>query len=54
MGYLLAQEWAVLLLPLALAAVQKFMVTELQWLTLYYLFFSDKCQFDFVTTVLLL
>ena len=28
------QEWAVLLLPLALAAVRKFMVTELQWLTL--------------------
>ena len=33
-GYLLAQEWAVLLLSLALAAVRKFMVTKLQWLTL--------------------
>ena len=33
-GYLLVQEWAVLLLSLALAAVRKFMVTELQWLTL--------------------
>ena len=33
-GYLLAQEWAILLLSLALAAVRKFMVTELQWLTL--------------------
>ena len=33
-GYLLVQEWTVLLLSLALAAVQKFMVTELQWLTL--------------------
>ena len=33
-GYLLVQEWGVLLLSLALAAVQKFMVTELQWLTL--------------------
>ena len=29
-GYLLAQEWAVLLLSLALAAVRKFMVTKLQ------------------------
>ena len=34
MGYLLAQEWAALMLSLALAAVRKFMVTELQWLTL--------------------
>ena len=34
-GYLLAQEWAALMLSLALAAVRKFMVTELQWLTLY-------------------
>ena len=34
MGYLLAQEWATLMLSLALAAVRKFMVTELQWLTL--------------------
>ena len=33
-GYLLAQEWAALMLSLALAAVRKFMVTELQWLTL--------------------
>ena len=29
------QEWVVLLLSLALAAVRKLMVTELQWLTLY-------------------
>ena len=35
MGYLLAQEWAALMLSLALAAVRKFMVTELQWLTLH-------------------
>ena len=35
-GYLLAQEWAALMLSLALAAVRKFMVTELQWLTLPY------------------
>ena len=34
LGYLLVQEWTVLLLSLALAAVRKFMVTELQWLTL--------------------
>ena len=34
LGYLLVQEWAVLLLSLALAAVRKFMVTKLQWLTL--------------------
>ena len=34
-GYLLAQEWVVLMLSLALAAVRKFMVTELQWLTLH-------------------
>ena len=33
-GYLLVQEWAVLLLSLALVAIRKFMVTELQWLTL--------------------
>ena len=33
-GLPFAQEWAVLLLSLALAAVQKFMVTELQWVTL--------------------
>ena len=33
-GYLLVQEWAVLLLSLALAAVRKFIVTELKWLTL--------------------
>ena len=33
-GYLLVQEWTVLLLSLVLAAVRKFMVTELQWLTL--------------------
>ena len=33
-GYLLAQEWVVLLLSLALAAVRKFIVAELQWLTL--------------------
>ena len=34
-SYLLAQEWAVLLLSLALATVRKFMVTELLWLTLH-------------------
>ena len=33
-GYLLVQEWAVLLLSLALAAVRKFIMTELKWLTL--------------------
>ena len=33
-GYLLVQEWSVLLLSLALAAVRKFIVTELKWLTL--------------------
>ena len=33
-GYLLVQEWTVLLLSLALVGVRKFMVTELQWLTL--------------------
>ena len=34
LGYLFVQEWAVLLLSLALAPVREFMVTELQWLTL--------------------
>ena len=34
-GYLSVQEWAGLLLSYALAAVQKFMVAEFQWLTLH-------------------
>ena len=33
-GYLLVQKWDVLLLSLAIATVQKFMVTELHWLNL--------------------
>ena len=41
-GYLLAQEWAALMLSVALAVVRKFMVTELQWHTLYRLF--NGCQ----------
>ena len=46
MGYLLAQEWAALMLSLALAAVRKFMVTELQWLTLMEMFWGlSECEF---------
>ena len=36
-GYLVAQEWTVLLLSLALAAVRKFLVTKLRCLTLVHL-----------------
>ena len=46
-GYHLVQEWTVLLLSLAFATVRKFMVTELQWLTLHgNLFLLGVCTHD--------
>ena len=47
-GYLLAEEWAVLLFSLALAAVRIFMVTELQWLTLLDSLYYAKCGLWFL------